>query len=96
MSDLEKFVVIELRTPLLLALNDLLVIVRTFINPSLSRSGLDRCLRCHGVLKAIRLDFGEASDCISPVATALSIGYRIDDLLAIGHKMRLPPGSRRR
>ena len=28
---------------------DLLVVVREFLNPSVSRSGLDRCLRRHGV-----------------------------------------------
>ena len=48
MSDQEEFVVIELRTSLLLALDDLLVIVRTFINPNVSRSGLTCCLRRHG------------------------------------------------
>ena len=55
MSDLEEFVVIELRRSLLLPLDDLLVIVRKFINPNVSRSGLDRCLRRHGVanLKAL-------------------------------------------
>ena len=49
MSDLEEFVVIELRRSLLLPLDDLLAIVREFINPKVSRSGLDRCLRRHGV-----------------------------------------------
>ena len=55
MSDLEEFVVIELRKSLLLPLDDLLAIVRQFINPNVSRSGLDRCLRRHGVanLKAL-------------------------------------------
>ena len=33
---------------LLLPLDDLLVVVREFINPAVSRSGLDRCLRRHG------------------------------------------------
>jgi transposase-like protein len=49
MSDLEEFVVIELRKSFLLPLDDLLGIVRKFINPNVSRSGLDRCLRRHGV-----------------------------------------------
>ena len=55
MSDLEEFIVIELRRSFLLPLDDLLVIVRQFINPNVSRSGLDRCLRRHGVanLKAL-------------------------------------------
>jgi hypothetical protein len=31
------------------ALDDLLAVVREFLNPDVSRSGLDRCLRRHGV-----------------------------------------------
>lgn len=37
-----------LRRTLLLPLDDLLVVVREFLNPNMSRSGLDRCLRRHG------------------------------------------------
>ena len=45
----QEVVVVELRKTLLLPLDDLLVVVRQFINPKVSRSGLDRCLRRHGV-----------------------------------------------
>jgi len=45
----QEAVVVELRKTLLLPLDDLLVVVREFINPKVSRSGLDRCLRRHGV-----------------------------------------------
>ena len=38
-----------LRTALLVSLDDLLAVVREFLNPNASRSGLDRCLRRHGV-----------------------------------------------
>lgn len=38
----------ELRKSLLLPLDDLLSVVREFLNPDVSRSGLDRCLRRHG------------------------------------------------
>ncbi len=41
--------VIELRKTLLLPLDDLLAVTREFIHPNVSRSGLDRCLRRHGV-----------------------------------------------
>ena len=34
---------------MLLPLNDLLAVLHGFINPHVSRSGLDRCLRRHGV-----------------------------------------------
>jgi len=51
----QEIVVVELRTTLLLSLDDLLVVTREFLNPAVSRSGLDRCLRRHGVanLKAL-------------------------------------------
>ena len=38
-----------LRKALLISLDDLLAVVREFLNPHVSRSGLDRCLRRHGV-----------------------------------------------
>ena len=46
---------VELRRTLLLPTDDLLAIVTEFINPAVSRSGLGRCLRRHGVsdLKAL-------------------------------------------
>jgi hypothetical protein len=40
---------VALRKALLLPLDDLLAVVREFLNPHVSRSGLDRCLRRHGV-----------------------------------------------
>ncbi len=39
----------ELHKTLLLPLDGLLVVTREFIHPEVSRSGLDRCLRRHGV-----------------------------------------------
>jgi transposase InsO family protein len=45
----QEAVVVELRRMLLLPLDDLLVVTREFINAAVSRSGLDRCLRRHGV-----------------------------------------------
>ena len=38
-----------LRKALQVSLDDLLAVVREFLNPDASRSGLDRCLRRHGV-----------------------------------------------
>ena len=37
------------RKTLLVSIVDLLAVVREFLNPEVSRSGLDRCLRRHGV-----------------------------------------------
>jgi len=39
----------ERHQTLLLPLDDLLAVTREFIHPGVSRSGLDRCLRRHGV-----------------------------------------------
>ena len=45
----QEAVAVALRKALLLPLDDLLAVVREFLNPHVSRSGLDRCLRRHGV-----------------------------------------------
>lgn len=45
----QEMIVVELRRTLLLPLDDLLAVTREFINPDVSRSGLDRCLRRHEV-----------------------------------------------
>ena len=49
LTETQEKIVVELRRYLLLPLDDMLVITREFINPNVSRSGLDRCLRRHGV-----------------------------------------------
>jgi Integrase core domain len=45
----QELIVVELRKTLLLPTDDLLVVTREFINPAVSRAGLGRCLRRHGV-----------------------------------------------
>ena len=52
----QEALAVELRRTLLLPLDDLLSLTREFINSAVSRSGLDRCLRRHGVsdLKALQ------------------------------------------
>ncbi|THU02835.1 IS481 family transposase [Lampropedia puyangensis] len=49
LSEVQEAIVVELRRLLLLPLDDLLAVVREFINPDVSRAGLGRCLRRHGV-----------------------------------------------
>ncbi|WP_299083014.1 IS481 family transposase [uncultured Paraglaciecola sp.] len=49
MSPVQELLVVELRKLLLLSLDDLLVVTREFINPAVSRSALDRCLRRYNV-----------------------------------------------
>lgn len=45
----QEYVVVGLRYQLKLTLDRLLEVTRTFINPAVSRSGLARCLKRHGV-----------------------------------------------
>ena len=45
----QEAVAVVLRKVLLVSIDDLLAVVREFQNPEVSRSGLDRCLRRHGV-----------------------------------------------
>ena len=45
----QEAVAVALRKTLLVSLDRLLAVVREFLNPNVSRSGLDRCLRRHGV-----------------------------------------------
>ena len=45
----QEAVAVDLRKTLRVSLDDLLAVVREFVNPNASRSGLDRCLRRHGV-----------------------------------------------
>ena len=45
----QEHVFVQLRRTLLLPLDDLLAVTREFLCPKASRSGIDRCLRRHGV-----------------------------------------------
>ncbi len=49
LTPVQEAVAVALRKALLISLDDLLAVVREFLNPNASRSGLDRCLRRHGV-----------------------------------------------
>jgi len=56
LTPVQEAIAVELRRTLLLPLDDLLTVVREFLCPTVSRSGLDRCLRRHGVsnLRALK------------------------------------------
>ncbi|WP_246143532.1 helix-turn-helix domain-containing protein [Colwellia echini] len=49
LSEEQEYVVVELRTRLLLSLDELLAVVKQFINANVSRAGLQRCLKRHGI-----------------------------------------------
>jgi transposase-like protein len=56
LSPAQEAVAVALRTTLLLPLDDLLAVAREFLNPHVSRSGLDRCMRRHrvGILRELK------------------------------------------
>ena len=56
LSSAQEHIVVYLRKSLLLPLDDLLALTREFLCPEVSRFGLDRCLRSHGVgnLRALK------------------------------------------
>ena len=56
LSKVQETLVVELRKSLKLPLDDLLTVTHEFINDKVSRAGLDRCLRRHGVSRLADLD----------------------------------------
>jgi hypothetical protein len=62
----QELIVIELRKTLLLPTDDLLAVTREFINPAVSRAGLGRCLRRHGVSSLLELAAREKPTSPSP------------------------------
>lgn len=72
LSPAQEYVVVELRTRLLLSLDELLVVCQQFINAKTSRAGLQRCLKRHGVSRLTDLqDSGESLDADNPIQVAL-------------------------
>jgi transposase InsO family protein len=49
LTEAQEWLVVELRKTLLLSLDDLTHITQEYINAAASRSGIDRCLRRHGI-----------------------------------------------
>ena len=58
----QEAIAVALRSLTLLGLDDLVAVVREFINPDVSRSGLDRCLRRHGVANLRQLQAQALAD----------------------------------
>jgi len=52
----QQYVIVQLRTRLMLSLDQLLKVSREFINENTSRAGLQRCLKRHGVSKLADID----------------------------------------
>ncbi len=74
LSEAQEYVVVELRTRLLLSLDELLVVCKQFINPHVSRAGLQRCLKRHGVSRLADMeDSGEFMDADSPLSSPVQV-----------------------
>ena len=75
LSPAQEAVAVALRKTLQISLDDLLAVVREFLNPRATRSGLDRCLRRHGVGNLRDLKTREQK----PKHKAFNPGHRPDD-----------------
>ncbi|NQY87367.1 MAG: helix-turn-helix domain-containing protein [Colwellia sp.] len=74
LSEAQEYVVVELRTRLLLSLDELLAVCKQFINPHVSRAGLQRCLKRHGVSRLADMeDSGEFIDADSPQSSPVQV-----------------------
>jgi hypothetical protein len=74
LSEAQEYVVVELRTRLLLSLDELLVVCKQFINPHVSRAGLQRCLKRHGVSRLADMeDGGEFIDADNPHSSPVQV-----------------------
>lgn len=74
LSEAQEYVVVELRTRLLLSLDELLAVCKQFINPHVSRAGLQRCLKRHGVSRLADMeDSGEFIDADNPEASTVQV-----------------------
>ncbi|PCI54303.1 MAG: transcriptional regulator [Gammaproteobacteria bacterium] len=74
LSEAQEYVVVELRTRLLLSLDELLVVCKQFINSHVSRAGLQRCLKRHGVSRLADMeDSGEFVDADNPLSSPVQV-----------------------
>jgi len=74
LSEAQEYVVVELRTRLLLSLDELLVVCKQFINPHVSRAGLQRCLKRHGVSRLADMEgSGEFIDADNPLSSPVQV-----------------------
>ena len=74
LSEAQEYVVVELRTRLLLSLDELLAVCKQFINANVSRAGLQRCLKRHGVSRLADMeDDGEILDADNPADITVEV-----------------------
>jgi hypothetical protein len=86
LSPFQESVAVALLKTLLVSLDDLLAVVQELLNPHVSRSGLDRCLRRHGVGNLRDLKVKEAKPKRS-VFMAYKPGYLHIDVKYLPHPL---------
>lgn len=79
LSKEQEFVVVELRTRLMLSLDELLIVCKQFINAEVSRAGLQRCLKRHGVSRLA--DMQEIDESLA-LDNAATVQVQIEDTKA--------------
>ncbi|WP_028864004.1 transcriptional regulator [Psychromonas aquimarina] len=62
LSPAQQYVVVQLRIRFKLSLDELLAVCRQFINANVSRAGLQRCLKRHGVSRLADMDSFDESE----------------------------------
>ena len=78
LSEAQEYVVVELRTRLLLSLDELLAVCKQFINANVSRAGLQRCLKRHGVSRLADMQGnGDSSD--ADIEKSPTVQVKIED-----------------
>ena len=84
LSEAQEYVVVELRTRLLLSLDELLAVCKQFINPHVSRAGLQRCLKRHGVSRLANMEnSGEVINADNPLNSSHNtpVQVTLEDML---------------
>jgi len=85
LSESQEYVVVELRTRLLLSLDELLAVSKQFINANVSRAGLQRCLKRHGVSRLTEMQNNTEADSESTEAevdSSTTVQVKLEDTKA--------------
>jgi len=82
LSEAQEYVVVELRTRLLLSLDELLAVSKQFINANVSRAGLQRCLKRHGVSRLTDMEGNIDGDSCDDIEQSATVQVQIEDTQA--------------